>query len=134
LVRILNADPTNKALVFSQWSEPLAQLKTLLDRHGIGYMSGPALHGIKSPGKLASRINAFKMENSVRVLLLNTLKQSTGLTLTVANNVLLIDPVDMASEDQAIGRVHRFGQHRTTYLYRYGSSSETTPEKLLNTT
>lgn len=50
---------------------------------------------------------------------LQAVKQSTGLTLTQATMVLLMDPIDDASELQAIGRAYRIGQKKTTFIYRY---------------
>jgi hypothetical protein len=48
------------------------------------------------------------------------LKQSTGLTLTVADHVLLLDSADEANEAQAIGRAYRIGQQKSTKIIRYG--------------
>jgi E3 ubiquitin-protein ligase SHPRH len=47
------------------------------------------------------------------------LKQATGLTLTVANHVFIIDPIEKAHELQAIGRAYRIGQQQNTFVHRY---------------
>lgn len=52
-------------------------------------------------------------------MILQALKQSTGLTLTVANHVFLLDSVDEANEAQAIGRAYRIGQEENTKIFRY---------------
>ena len=42
-----------------------------------------------------------------------------GLTLTEAQHVVVVEPqLDPASELQAIGRVHRIGQERETWVHR----------------
>jgi SNF2 family DNA or RNA helicase len=43
----------------------------------------------------------------------------TGLTLTEAQHVVLIEPIlDPATEQQSLGRVHRIGQSRETWVHR----------------
>lgn len=59
------------------------------------------------------------MDPETRVLMLSALKQSTGLTLTNANHVVLFDDVEAGDEQQAIGRVRRIGQTRITHVYKF---------------
>jgi len=35
-----------------------------------------------------------------------------------ANHVFIMDPIDPANEEQAIGRAHRIGQKKFTHIYR----------------
>lgn len=116
-----NSDPKEKALVFSAWTEPLIQLSRLLDSMNIQYRFGQDAgnSGKASDGTLKDRIEAFQTQDEIRVLFLNSLSQSTGLTLTQANHVLLLDPIDPSSEKQAIGRAYRIGQQKNTYIYRF---------------
>ncbi len=45
---------------------------------------------------------------------------STGLNLTMANNVMICDPMwNPLSEDQAINRVYRIGQTKNVNVYRF---------------
>ena len=44
---------------------------------------------------------------------------SVGLTLTTASRVVLMEPgLNLATERQAIGRIHRFGQQRPVHVVR----------------
>jgi len=96
-------------------------LGQLLREEGIKFVSG---RSISASGSLTSRISSFVKDEETRVLFLNSLKQSTGLTLTQANHVFLMDPVDEANEEQAIGRSWRFGQLKNTHIYRYYAHTE----------
>jgi len=127
--RILDSTADAKVLVFSAWSEALVLLSTLLKQHNISFSCGRAINGIKSSGTLSTRIDRFRTCPTVRVLLLNALKQSTGLTLTQANNIFLMDPIDAASELQAIGRSYRIGQLRPTNIFRYNIDPESLKDK-----
>ena len=62
---------------------------------------------------------AFKAEPELQVLLLSAQRDASGLTLTCARHVIVIEPqLDLATELQMIGRVHRIGQTRQTYVHR----------------
>eukprot|EP01125_Pyxidicula_operculata_P021794 TRINITY_DN8647_c0_g1_i1.p1 TRINITY_DN8647_c0_g1~~TRINITY_DN8647_c0_g1_i1.p1 ORF type:complete len:1057 (+),score=201.79 TRINITY_DN8647_c0_g1_i1:390-3173(+) len=131
IIKELGQSKTNKVLVFSSWAEGLVQLHALLEKHDVRCVSGPAINGIKSSGTIQKRIDIFRTDPEVRVLLLNALKQSTGLTLTQAKSILLMDPIDAASERQAIGRSYRIGQKSTTNILRYSiPQGEWTIERL----
>lgn len=55
-----------------------------------------------------------------RVLLLLVSQGGLGLNLTEAQHVVLLEPLlDPALDVQAIGRVNRFGQTRTTHVHRW---------------
>ena len=61
----------------------------------------------------------FRNDVSVRALLLLLKNGAQGLTLTEASHVILLEPVlNPAVEAQAINRIHRIGQTRSTRVYR----------------
>jgi hypothetical protein len=51
-------------------------------------------------------------------LVLDYRTNASGLTLTRANHVFLLDPAPPASEAQAVARAHRIGQIRSVHVYR----------------
>jgi len=110
----------NKALVFSKWSEPLIQLSVLLLENGIQYKFGKdaGVEGGRTQTNLAQRLASFRDDPEVKVLLLNSKSQSTGLTLTQANHVFLLEDIESAHELQAIGRAYRIGQTRVTHIWK----------------
>jgi SNF2 family DNA or RNA helicase len=110
----------NKVLVFSKWSEPLIQLSVFLHENGVQFRFGKdaGVEGRGPHANLAQRLAQFRDDPDVRVLMLNSHSQSTGLTLTQANHVFLLEDLDTAHELQAIGRAHRIGQTRITHIWK----------------
>lgn len=54
------------------------------------------------------------------MLLLSLHRGANGLNLTEANHVFLVEPsLNPAAEAQAIGRVHRIGQSKPTFVHRF---------------
>ncbi|CAD8063454.1 unnamed protein product [Paramecium sonneborni] len=65
-------------------------------------------------------IKQFKESTDAIALLLSLRSTSTGLNLTMANNVFLVDPWwNLAIEDQAIGRADRIGQQNKIKVVRF---------------
>lgn len=60
----------------------------------------------------------FKTD-STQVLLMPLDVASAGLNLTEANHVLLVEPIpNLATEQQAIGRIHRLGHRFNAQILR----------------
>jgi len=117
-----------KVVCFSQFREAVQHLHTVLEQERI-----PAVRIIKSErqGVLQNAIKAFTQDEKVRVLCLQSSSAAAGLTLTVANRVLLIDPfIKPGEEEQAINRVHRIGQVKEVEAVCYFSRN-TIEERLL---
>ncbi|GAX82125.1 hypothetical protein CEUSTIGMA_g9553.t1 [Chlamydomonas eustigma] len=74
----------------------------------------------RSRGVFARRPACKIAHDNPRVLMLLLKQGGAGLTLTEAQHVVLIEPIlDPASEQQSLGRVHRIGQTRETWVHRF---------------
>ncbi|HET7897871.1 MAG TPA: SNF2-related protein, partial [Flavisolibacter sp.] len=104
----------HKILVFSQFVSMLDLLREELDKSGIGYVS--------LTGATRNReevVNRFQHDPQVRVFLLSLKAGGTGLNLTAASYVYLVDPWwNPAVETQAIDRAYRIGQHNNVQAIR----------------
>jgi hypothetical protein len=104
----------HKILVFSQFVSMLDLLREELDKSGIGYAY---LTGATRNREEA--VNRFQNDPQVRVFLLSLKAGGTGLNLTAASYVYLIDPWwNPAVEAQAIDRAYRIGQHQNVQAIR----------------
>jgi superfamily II DNA or RNA helicase len=116
----------HKALVFSQWT-------SLLDR------VEPHLHAAHVPfarldGATRDRaaiVREFQDASGPPVLLVSLKAGGTGINLTAADHVFLLDPWwNPAVEEQAADRAHRFGQERPVMVYRM-VTKDTVEERIL---
>lgn len=104
----------HKILVFSQFVSMLDLVKEELDKSGIGYAY---LTGATT--KREAEVERFQHDPQVRVFLLSLKAGGTGLNLTAASYVYLVDPWwNPAVEAQAIDRAYRIGQHRNVQAIR----------------
>ncbi|MBG8555602.1 DEAD/DEAH box helicase [Hymenobacter guriensis] len=106
--------PQHKLLIFSQFVGMLDLIRPELERRGIDYqqLTGQTRHR-------AAAVRAFQEEESVRVFLISLKAGGTGLNLTAADYVYLVDPWwNPAVENQAIDRAHRLGQTRKVVAVR----------------
>jgi len=94
-----------KAIIFSQWVEPLERLAQHLAPYD------PMLYHGKIPQRARQPIlDQFKSDPSKHVLLMSYGTGSVGLNLQFTNYVFLFDRWwNPAVEDQAINRAHRIG-------------------------
>jgi superfamily II DNA or RNA helicase len=104
----------HRALVFSQWTSLLDLVEPRLSAAGIEFSR---LDG--STRDRAGVVARFQDEAGPPVLLVSLRAGGTGLNLTAADCVVLLDPWwNPAVEDQAADRVHRIGQQRPVVIYR----------------
>jgi SNF2 family DNA or RNA helicase len=116
----------NKVLVFSQFVTMLDLIKAELQEKGISYSY--------LTGKTKNRetvINQFQDDPNIRVFLISLKAGGTGLNLTEANYVYIIDPWwNPAVENQAIDRCYRIGQKKNVVAVRL-MCPDTVEEKIM---
>lgn len=111
------ADSGRKAIVFSQWVEPLEKLARALAPFGPVLYHGKVTHRERQP-----LLDRFKQDTRKHVLLMSYGTGSVGLNLQFTNYVFLFDRWwNPAVEDQAINRAHRLGQKETVFVTRFVS-------------
>lgn len=113
LVEQLQAIPDHKALVFSQFTSYLKLIREALEEAGIktAYLDG-------STRQRDQVVKEFS-EGDAQAFLISLRAGGTGLTLTAADYVFVMDPWwNPAVEEQAIDRAHRIGQERPVNVYR----------------
>jgi superfamily II DNA or RNA helicase len=116
----------HKALVFSQWTSLLDLIEPHLRRAEIGFTR---LDG--STVDRAAVVSQFQDDAGPPVLLISLKAGGTGLNLTAADHVFLMDPWwNPAVEDQAADRAHRIGQDRPVLVYRL-VAEDTVEERIL---
>jgi SNF2 family DNA or RNA helicase len=104
----------HKSLVFSQWTSLLDLVEPHLDAAGIRWTR---LDG--STRDRGAVVYEFQSESGPPVMLASLKAGGTGLNLTAADHVFLLDPWwNPAVEDQAADRAHRIGQDRPVMVYR----------------
>jgi SNF2 family DNA or RNA helicase len=116
----------HRALVFSQWTRLLDLVEPRLRAAGLAF---GRLDG--STRDRAGVVGAFQREDGPPVLLVSLRAGGTGLDLTAADHVFLLDPWwNPAVEDQAADRAHRIGQTRPVLVHRL-VTRETVEERIL---
>ncbi len=104
----------HKALVFSQWTGLLDLVEPRVRAAGIDFVR---LDG--STRDRAGVVARFQDEAGPPVFLISLRAGGTGLNLTAADHVFLLDPWwNPAVEDQAADRAHRIGQERPVLIHR----------------
>ena len=117
----------HKALVFSQWTSLLDRVEPLLRGAGIAW---ERLDG--STRDRAAVVACFQDPCGPPLLLASLQAGGTGLTLTAADHVFLLDPWwNPAVEDQAADRAHRIGQTRPVEIHRL-VAADTVEERVLS--
>ena len=104
----------HRALVFSQWTSLLDLIEPELHAAGLGF--------VRLDGSTADRAAVtarFQAEDGPPVMLVSLKAGGTGLNLTAADHVYLVDPWwNPAAEAQAADRAHRIGQTRPVFVHR----------------
>lgn len=104
----------HKILVFSQFVTMLDLIKKQLENRSIKYeyLTGQTR-------KRAEVVSSFQQNADIPVFLISLKAGGTGLNLTEADYVYLVDPWwNPAVENQAIDRAYRIGQHKNVMAVR----------------
>jgi len=116
----------SRALVFSQWTSFLDLVEPRLRTAELAFG--------RLDGSTRNRdevVREFQSEQGPPVLLISLRAGGTGLNLTAADHVFLLDPWwNPAVEDQAADRVHRIGQERPVFIHRL-VAVDTVEERIL---
>lgn len=116
----------HKVLVFSQFVKQLSLFRTTLDKKKIPYAY---LDG--STKKRGSVVEEFRTNEQIKAFLISIKAGGTGLNLTEADYVFILDPWwNPAVEQQAIDRSHRIGQTKNVFIYKF-ITKNTVEEKIL---
>jgi SNF2 family DNA or RNA helicase len=106
-----------KVLVFSQFKGMLHLLADACRKAGMAYYH---FDGETPPEKRAALVAQFQEEgNEVNIFLISLKAGNTGLTLTAAEYVFLVDPWwNTAVQQQAVDRAYRIGQTKNVFAYQ----------------
>ncbi len=119
----------HKVLVFSQYVGYLGVVKQLLVENNISFQY---LDGAVALNQRKAAVDTFQSGKGGDVFLISLKAGGTGLNLTVADYVIILDPWwNPAVEDQAADRAHRMGQQRPVTVYRL-IMKNSIEEKIIN--
>jgi len=109
------AESDRKAIVFSQWVDPLLKIARAVEPYGpLQY------HGRVPARDRVAILDQFRADPKHHVLLMSYGTGSVGLNLQFANYVFLFDRWwNPGIEDQAINRAHRIGQVQPVFVTRF---------------
>ena len=108
-------DNNQKVLVFSQFTKMLDLIENRLRHEEIKYY---ILTGKNTKEQRQSFVEKFNKDDST-VFLISLKAGGTGLNLTAASNVVLVDPWwNMSVQNQATDRAHRIGQTSNVLVHK----------------
>ena len=118
----------HKILVFSQFVKMLQLVEEQFQKLNIAY---EYLDGQTTLKEREKRVQRFQEDPDRRVFLISLKAGGTGLNLTAADYVYLLDPWwNPAVENQAIDRCYRMGQEKRVFAYRM-ICKDTVEEKII---
>ena len=110
-------DTKHKVLIFSEYVSMLEQVGKEMQQRGWTHdlLTGATTHREQV-------IQHFQQTTDCQFFLISLKAGGVGINLTAADYVLLLDPWwNQATEEQAIARSHRIGQHHPVFVYRFVS-------------
>lgn len=118
----------HKILIFSQFVSMLELISNRLAEEKVSFVK---LSGSDSTKQRQAAVDDFQTNTDTRVFLISLKAGGTGLNLTAADYVYLVDPWwNPAVENQAIDRCYRIGQKNNVIAYRM-ICKDTVEEKIL---
>ncbi|KAF2017580.1 hypothetical protein BU24DRAFT_344977 [Aaosphaeria arxii CBS 175.79] len=116
LTEIRNNDPSEKTLIFSQFTTLLDLVEVPLQDRGFKYQR---YDGSMKMDDRADAVNAFMDESDQTIMLVSLKAGNAGLNLNKASQVIILDPFwNPFVEDQAVDRAHRMPQKREVNVHR----------------
>lgn len=126
---ITSKTANHKILIFSQFVKMLSLVKAELIKRNIDF---EYLDGKSTTFQREKSVTHFQEDDRLRVFLISLKAGGTGLNLTAADYVYILDPWwNPAVENQAIDRCYRIGQEKKVFAYRM-ICKDTVEEKILN--
>ncbi|MDR1434995.1 MAG: DEAD/DEAH box helicase [Puniceicoccales bacterium] len=108
--------PQKKVVIFSQFVTFLQRIKAMLKEH---FPSIDLFEIIGSTKNRNTIVDNFQSIRNHAAILVSLKAGGTGITLTAAESVFLMDPWwNPSTEKQAMDRVHRIGQEKKVTVYR----------------
>ncbi|MEN0051173.1 MAG: DEAD/DEAH box helicase, partial [Bacteroidota bacterium] len=118
----------HKALIFSSFTKHLALFQNHFQAESISYS---LLQGDQSQKQRQQAVKAFQETSDVPFFLISLKAGGTGLNLTAADYVFILDPWwNPQAEQQAIARAHRIGQDKRVFATKFITKA-TIEEKIL---
>lgn len=119
----------HKVLIFSQFVQHLNLIRNYLDSQDIKYFY---IAGNIPAIERKHLVDRFQKEEHAAIFLISLKAGGTGLNLTAADYVFLLDPWwNPAVERQAMDRTHRIGQDKPVFVYKF-ITRDTIEEKIVN--
>lgn len=116
LDEIYKNDPTEKTLIFSQFTSFLDLVEVPLTQKRIRYQR---YDGSMKMDERADAVNAFMDDPEQNIMLVSLKAGNAGLNLWKASQVIMLDPFwNPFVEDQAVDRAHRMPQTREVTVHR----------------
>jgi SNF2 family DNA or RNA helicase len=120
IIHFLTNNKTGKIILFSQWDSLLHKVGKYLKEFGFNtvYCNGTVYQRKRA-------IDSFCKDKDVNIILLSSRNAASGVNLTVASKIILLEPVYGTQEyrhnieSQAIGRADRIGQKNPIQVHRF---------------
>lgn len=129
IIKILRKEsPSQKVIVFSQFTSMLDLIEPHLARHALKYVRYDG--SMRNDAREAS-LASLRDDKRTRVLLCSLKCGALGLNLTAASRVIIVEPFwNPFVEEQAIDRVHRLNQTVDVKVYKL-TVANTVEERIL---